>query len=123
MRSLVSAPASRSTIPALMPVPPMSTPTAVRVAGLVAMRAALSTARRCRPWRGVDGLVREWRAWTRTARSTGTTSRPARSRRASKSPSVDRAGPFDTAEEAARAPEVIRERSRAWAEEEAREDR
>lgn len=39
------------------------------------------------------------------------------------SPAVDRAGPFDTAEEAARAPEVIRERSRAWAEEEARDDR
>ena len=38
-------------------------------------------------------------------------------------PSVDRAGPFDSAEEAARAPEVIRERSRAWAEEEARDDR
>ncbi|ALJ20465.1 hypothetical protein [Microbacterium sp. No. 7] len=38
------------------------------------------------------------------------------------SPSVERAGPFDTAEEAARAPEVIAERSRAWAEEEARED-
>lgn len=38
------------------------------------------------------------------------------------SPSVDRAGPFDTAEEAARAPEIIRERSRAWAEEERRED-
>ena len=38
------------------------------------------------------------------------------------SPHVDRAGPFDTAEEAARAPEVIRERSRAWAEEERREN-
>lgn len=38
------------------------------------------------------------------------------------SPSVDRAGPFDSAEEAARAPEIIRERSRAWAEEDARED-
>lgn len=38
------------------------------------------------------------------------------------SPSVDRAGPFDTAEEAARALEIIAERSRAWAEEEARED-
>lgn len=38
------------------------------------------------------------------------------------SPSPDRAGPFDTAEEAARAPEVIAARSRAWAEEEARED-
>lgn len=38
------------------------------------------------------------------------------------SPAVDRAGPFDTAEEAARAPEVIRERSRAWAEEESRSD-
>lgn len=38
------------------------------------------------------------------------------------SPSVDRAGPFDTAEEASRAPEIIAERSRAWAEEEARED-
>ena len=38
------------------------------------------------------------------------------------SPAIDRAGPFDTAEEAARAPEIIRERSRAWAEEERRED-
>ena len=39
------------------------------------------------------------------------------------SPAVDRAGPFDTPEEAAKAPEVIRERSRAWAEDEARDDR
>lgn len=39
------------------------------------------------------------------------------------SPSVDRAGPFETAEEAAQAPQVIAERSRAWREEEAREDR
>lgn len=38
------------------------------------------------------------------------------------SPAPDRAGPFDTAEEAANAPEVIRERSRQWAEEDARED-
>ncbi len=38
------------------------------------------------------------------------------------SPAVDRAGPFATAEEAARAPEILAERSRAWAEEEARED-
>ncbi|WP_431798707.1 SPOR domain-containing protein [Microbacterium kunmingense] len=38
------------------------------------------------------------------------------------SPAIDRAGPFDTAEEAAKAPEVLRERSRAWAEDEARED-
>ncbi|WP_438352902.1 SPOR domain-containing protein [Microbacterium sp. CJ88] len=38
------------------------------------------------------------------------------------SPAIDRAGPFDTAEEAARAPEIARERSRAWAEEDARED-
>ncbi|MFT4211842.1 MAG: SPOR domain-containing protein [Microbacterium sp.] len=38
------------------------------------------------------------------------------------SPAADRAGPFDTAEEAANAPEVIRERSRQWAEEDARED-
>lgn len=37
------------------------------------------------------------------------------------SPHVDRAGPFDTAEDAARAPEIIRERSRAWAEEERRD--
>ena len=35
------------------------------------------------------------------------------------SPAPDRAGPFDTAEEAARAPEIIRERSRQWAEEDA----
>lgn len=38
------------------------------------------------------------------------------------SPSVDRAGPFDSAEEAARALEIIADRSRAWAEDEARED-
>jgi hypothetical protein len=38
------------------------------------------------------------------------------------SPAIDRAGPFDTAEEAARAPEIARERTRAWAEEDARED-
>lgn len=38
------------------------------------------------------------------------------------SPSIDRAGPFDTPEEAANALEVIRERSRAWADEEAGED-
>lgn len=38
------------------------------------------------------------------------------------SPAVDRAGPFETAEEAAQAPDRIAERSRAWAEEEARED-
>ena len=38
------------------------------------------------------------------------------------SPSIDRVGPFDTSEEAARAPQVMAERSRAWAEEEARED-
>ena len=31
------------------------------------------------------------------------------------SPAPDRAGPFDTPEEAAKAPEVIKERSRAWA--------
>lgn len=35
------------------------------------------------------------------------------------SPAPDRAGPFDSAEEAARAPEIIRERSRAWAQEDA----
>lgn len=34
------------------------------------------------------------------------------------SPAIDRAGPFDTAEEAANAPALLRERSRAWAEEE-----
>jgi hypothetical protein len=39
------------------------------------------------------------------------------------SPAVDRAGPFDTAEEAARAPERLRERAAAWAAEEAAEDR
>lgn len=37
------------------------------------------------------------------------------------SPSVDRVGPFDTEADAARAPEVVKERSRAWAEEEAAE--
>jgi hypothetical protein len=39
------------------------------------------------------------------------------------SPAIDRAGPFETREEAMKAPELLRERSRAWAEEEAREDR
>ncbi|MDZ8172809.1 SPOR domain-containing protein [Microbacterium xanthum] len=38
------------------------------------------------------------------------------------SPAVDRAGPFDTADEAARAPQLMKERSRAWAEDEARDD-
>ena len=38
------------------------------------------------------------------------------------SPSPDRAGPFDSPEEAARAPEIIQERSRAWAAEDARGD-
>ncbi len=38
------------------------------------------------------------------------------------SAAVDRVGPFDTAEEASRAPETLQERSRAWAEEEAAED-
>ena len=38
------------------------------------------------------------------------------------SPAIDRAGPFDTAEDAARAPEILRERSRAWADADARED-
>lgn len=38
------------------------------------------------------------------------------------SPAIDRAGPFDTEAEAARAPELLRERSRVWSEEEARED-
>lgn len=38
------------------------------------------------------------------------------------SPSTDRVGPFDTEAEAARAPELLQERSRAWAEEEAAED-
>ncbi len=42
--------------------------------------------------------------------------------RGMESPAVDRAGPFETAAEAARAPELLAERSRAWAEEEARED-
>lgn len=38
------------------------------------------------------------------------------------SPSTDRVGPFDTEAEAARAPELLQERARAWAEEEAAED-
>lgn len=38
------------------------------------------------------------------------------------SPAIDRAGPFDTAEEAAKAPELLAERSRAWAEDDARDD-
>ena len=38
------------------------------------------------------------------------------------SPAVYRAGPFPSREEAARAPEIIAERSRKWAEEEAAEE-
>ncbi|MFY9714324.1 MULTISPECIES: hypothetical protein [Microbacterium] len=38
------------------------------------------------------------------------------------SPAVDRVGPFDTEAEAARAPETLEARSRAWAEEEAADD-
>ena len=38
------------------------------------------------------------------------------------SPTIDRAGPFDTAEEAANAPALIAARSRAWAEEDAADD-
>lgn len=37
------------------------------------------------------------------------------------SPSPDRVGPFDTQAEATRAPELLKERSRAWADEEAAE--
>ncbi|MFB7250638.1 SPOR domain-containing protein [Microbacterium sp. NPDC056234] len=38
------------------------------------------------------------------------------------SPSTDRIGPFDTAEEATNAPEVVKRRAAAWAEEEAAEN-
>ncbi|WP_345750071.1 hypothetical protein [Microbacterium rhizophilus] len=38
------------------------------------------------------------------------------------SPSIHRIGPFASAEEAKRAPAVIEARSKAWAEEEKRED-
>jgi len=37
------------------------------------------------------------------------------------SPAIDRAGPFATREEALRAPELISERARKWAEEEGRD--
>jgi hypothetical protein len=37
------------------------------------------------------------------------------------SPAIDRAGPFDTREEALRAPALIAERARKWAEEDRRE--
>ncbi len=38
------------------------------------------------------------------------------------SPAIDRAGPFDTAEEAANAPELIKQRSAQWAADDARDD-
>ena len=38
------------------------------------------------------------------------------------SPGYDRAGPFATREEAARAPEIIKQRSKQWAEEDAAAD-
>jgi len=36
---------------------------------------------------------------------------------------IERVGPFDTEAEARRAPDILRERSRAWSEEDAAEDR
>lgn len=39
------------------------------------------------------------------------------------SPAANRAGPFATFEEAKRAPEIMREKSRKWAEEDAADDR
>lgn len=42
--------------------------------------------------------------------------------RGKQSLSIDRLGPFETAEEAERAPEILAERSRKWAEEDAAED-
>ena len=38
------------------------------------------------------------------------------------SPAIDRAGPFDTAEEAANAPQLLKQRAKQWAEEEAQDD-
>lgn len=38
------------------------------------------------------------------------------------SAAVDRVGPFDTEADATRAPETLKERSRAWAEEDAADD-
>ncbi|MEI3846620.1 MULTISPECIES: SPOR domain-containing protein [Microbacterium] len=38
------------------------------------------------------------------------------------SPAVDRVGPFDTEEEARRAPEKLEENARVWAEEDAADD-
>lgn len=38
------------------------------------------------------------------------------------SPAADRVGPFDTEAEAARAPEKLRERSKAWSDDEEAED-
>ncbi|MBO9625748.1 MAG: SPOR domain-containing protein [Microbacterium sp.] len=38
------------------------------------------------------------------------------------SPSADRVGPFDTEADAARAPEKLQERARAWADDDAAED-
>lgn len=38
------------------------------------------------------------------------------------SPAIDRAGPFDTAEEAAAAPELMKKRAKQWADEEAQDD-
>lgn len=38
------------------------------------------------------------------------------------SPAIDRAGPFDTAEEAADAPQLLKQRAKQWADEEAQDD-
>ncbi|MFM7029554.1 MAG: SPOR domain-containing protein [Micrococcales bacterium] len=39
-----------------------------------------------------------------------------------KSNAIDRVGPFDTKEQAEKAPEILRERSKAWSEQEANEN-
>ena len=38
------------------------------------------------------------------------------------SPAIDRAGPFDTAEEAAGAPQLLKQRAKQWADEEAQDE-
>ena len=84
------------------------------------MRATLSSGPRSP---GRRERVREWRAWTSGSEKYWYNLKTGEVEKGFESPAVDRAGPFDTPEEAARAPEILRERSRAWAEEEARDDR
>src|SRR5690606_5647233 len=113
-RSESSVPCSRLTIPALMPVPPISTPIACCAMPISLSRSSDPIRIVTDPDEGADMCDGDEKYWFNLS-----------SREVEfgmQSAAVDRVGPFDTAEEAANAPEKLRERSRAWADDDAAED-